>query len=1681
MSGVEPTGWNETWRYLAVGLCAALGTYRVLSHVLEQTTYELDQSQQTSKKRSRRHAWYGTVPGAQNLPPACQELLNSNSVNFESISQLALKSDHRLRKAAAELLFDNAMSPEMLALIVKTATDNTDMRLRAVTLIRQIAQTSTRRRSKIAKAGGIAALVDGLRAREDHELALRSGWALMEFLGTQDAKLAKRFRRKAASCGLLEVVYEILESLGKEEEAAVAAEASSSDNTPSVPDPRDLSLLGVCFNITKIYALRSAFHKQMVDLGYLPVLLCVAKNSVASLEYMRIVMESIVRLCTYLSAFRSADTNYAINPRMTQLLDLGAVDVIAACIRQDDQSVSSWGIGLLHEFVSRGVGKQQLAASPRIVQWLCRKLSTTKYAYTNQLILRSLWCLGTTNKAALVDASQPPNLRRILNMFASGNDTEAHYWSIALVSRIAVYPSSHLWILSSPLPQALKVLLDGLAPNLRVTLFPEIANIISRMCHSIPLAPVLCTHPEIAETCCMLLNTDIETAQLATIMAIINATASSREFLKLVVDDGMCSRLFELMLDFRHEHIQTYAAKCLVALMYNDFVPATELVDQGFLPCLNELCDKYWAVLGAASTSAIEDVGERDESSTWVTKRLCQSMSTASVLFSALQVYLAELERDHGYCLHSELAVDAVAALSAFQMCLLAQISTYIMHVFDLGKAMHEYALETCDSQANVGPGILTALRKPPALHCKAEWARTAVNCFVATYYLRSPSDPHFLAAIEDSRRIVCKSAESVAPIDVGTDASDSCWVDVAIPRLNEFVSDESASRNDDEDGAEPAFTGDMRSPRLRCAMPIIRATLATLADSLEPKLMVQTPGVTRRVLWLVRILYHEFPTLRAITMRLLSVIDTRSLSKSDAAGLAHMCCSFLADTLTGARGLVVDAEQQDTRKSILELVSIVGQISVAGSDGTIASNDEHGRSGDGEDVSAATEASDRGSELEWREWQRNLASIGIAPEGARQPSEYYELHQEQEPRTVALEGWFHARYALDRHVFGWETCIEHYSCVAPPLVAAHGSDCWMIDRSGPRGPLHQRAGVEFSSTVANAPLDEDQGGPALGDDAIQLTERAVARFSADALPLIGSPLSQFGHPSHSSASSATSISSNGSNRRRTNRPESPFPTTIFSDPSVDADGNASNAVSRPLCSMFVSPPKVLYYNQTPFFPAFVTLADGYSVWNSSWKFESVRMRTGVDGRLGGVHRFQVQLLTPGLIQVGWCTDQCNFYPESGEGVGDDFESVAYDGYRQRKWHGTAEEKEYGEKWRAGDVITAELDLDSDRVVFYRNGESLGVAFGVNDNGDMEGSECGFKGLARDRTWYPAFSLASEQGLVFLGTNVSDHSHSDNSSSHSSHSSQGANASCASANDDGAVEPVATRRGSKHGETNQESIADMVRELSALGVVKAFKIRFEFQDLDTFPCIALSLPGNGGQITLGPLTNMEHLSTYLQPQWWAVWTQCDSQSTCPSVRGTSAPDLAQWFSGCVAGGPGVQMSAMLTNNMAPASWIYFAVLADGRVCVAATRGSWPSSEEDMPVLFDTGGSAANDDGNHVWLPVAMFKKFNLQETMSGQNSVKSSVVRGIRSKLLEQFPGLEPCMDDILPKKANLIQIKCKDHITLYAVDGEVMFFQHFNDPITPTLRLLHQYPEILPRVQVDRGAIKFVLSGANI
>nr|GLL37343.1 hypothetical protein DM860_007415 [Ipomoea trifida] len=86
-------------------------------------------------------------------------------------------------------------------------------------------------------------------------------------------------------------------------------------------------------------------------------------------------------------------------------------------------------------------------------------------------------------------------------------------------------------------------------------------------------------------------------------------------------------------------------------------------------------------------------------------------------------------------------------------------------------------------------------------------------------------------------------------------------------------------------------------------------------------------------------------------------------------------------------------------------------------------------------------------------------------------------------------------------------------------------------------------------------------------------------------------------------------------------------------------------------------------------------------------------------------------------------------------------------------------------------------------------------------------------------------------------------------------------------------------------------------------------------------------------------------------------------------------------------------------------------------------------------------------------PLSLFSS----EEVSGQNQVKASVQRKIRQSIAEEYPGLEPVLDDLLPKKSPLIVAKCF------------------------MLSFLYADPNIMKKLQVDRGAIKYVLSGANI
>ncbi|KZF26065.1 PUA domain-containing protein [Xylona heveae TC161] len=112
----------------------------------------------------------------------------------------------------------------------------------------------------------------------------------------------------------------------------------------------------------------------------------------------------------------------------------------------------------------------------------------------------------------------------------------------------------------------------------------------------------------------------------------------------------------------------------------------------------------------------------------------------------------------------------------------------------------------------------------------------------------------------------------------------------------------------------------------------------------------------------------------------------------------------------------------------------------------------------------------------------------------------------------------------------------------------------------------------------------------------------------------------------------------------------------------------------------------------------------------------------------------------------------------------------------------------------------------------------------------------------------------------------------------------------------------------------------------------------------------------------------------------------------------------------------------------------------------------------------------------------MFKK---DINPAKKTKVKSSAQRALRSKLCDSYPLLAPYIDEIIPKKSQLDVMKLPDFATLYSLESHPLFVEiekkGADDIFLPHLKLVHAFPHCFKRVQIDRGAIRFVLSGAAL
>ncbi|KAM7203846.1 hypothetical protein V8F20_003852 [Naviculisporaceae sp. PSN 640] len=103
-----------------------------------------------------------------------------------------------------------------------------------------------------------------------------------------------------------------------------------------------------------------------------------------------------------------------------------------------------------------------------------------------------------------------------------------------------------------------------------------------------------------------------------------------------------------------------------------------------------------------------------------------------------------------------------------------------------------------------------------------------------------------------------------------------------------------------------------------------------------------------------------------------------------------------------------------------------------------------------------------------------------------------------------------------------------------------------------------------------------------------------------------------------------------------------------------------------------------------------------------------------------------------------------------------------------------------------------------------------------------------------------------------------------------------------------------------------------------------------------------------------------------------------------------------------------------------------------------------------------------------------------------KQKLKSSIQRSLRQSLLSTYPLLTPYADEFFPKKASLEQVRVPvDRVSVYVLDGQPLFYQQDTAAhglvIVPHLKLVHRYPDAFPTIRIDRGAIRFVLSGATL
>lgn len=122
--------------------------------------------------------------------------------------------------------------------------------------------------------------------------------------------------------------------------------------------------------------------------------------------------------------------------------------------------------------------------------------------------------------------------------------------------------------------------------------------------------------------------------------------------------------------------------------------------------------------------------------------------------------------------------------------------------------------------------------------------------------------------------------------------------------------------------------------------------------------------------------------------------------------------------------------------------------------------------------------------------------------------------------------------------------------------------------------------------------------------------------------------------------------------------------------------------------------------------------SDGLEARCDSYSFESVRCTFEVRQ---GAWYYEVLIITPGVMQIGFATKQSSFLSNEGYGIGDDHFSISFDGCRRLVWYNAKSKSVSLPCWQGGSICGCYIDLDNREVIFSLDGVESAVLNQVFD------------------------------------------------------------------------------------------------------------------------------------------------------------------------------------------------------------------------------------------------------------------------------------------------------------------------------------------------------------------------------